>query len=91
MQNPARTELLALIARVAHRPEELDALFNDLLTPKEYHDLVERYVICRELAAGATVAAVCAKTGVASATVVRGNRVLKYGTGTLARLVRSAK
>ena len=60
--------------------DDFDAFFRDLLTPKEYHDLMERVRICHELADGKTVRQVCEEVGVASATVVRGNRVLKYGS-----------
>jgi len=80
--------LLALLARAAKKPADLDSALADLLTPKEYHDLIERYLICSELHKGKTVKDVCDKLGVASATVVRGNRVLKYGTGTVKKLLK---
>jgi len=85
--NQSKKELLALLARAAKSPVNLDGALQDLLTPKEYHDLIERYLICRELKKGATVKRVCDKIGVASATVVRGNRVLKYGSGSLESLL----
>ena len=72
--------VLDLLADNLKEAKDFDAFFSDLLTPKEYHDLLERVRICQELSQGKTVLQVCEKVGVASATVVRGNRVLKYGT-----------
>jgi Trp operon repressor len=83
-----KQNLFALLTRASHlSPSTLDQLLTDLLTPREYEDLVERVAICQLLAAGHTVKEISEHLGVASATIVRGNRVLKHGTGTLARLL----
>lgn len=74
------SNVLTVIAQNVHTPEEFDAFFTDLLTPKEYEDFLIRVQICQKLAAGATVLQVCKSLNVASATVVRGNRILKHGS-----------
>lgn len=79
MKKPTR-DVLDIIVKNVHTAEEFDAFFTDLLTPKEYKDFLDRVRICQELSTGATVLQVCKKVNVASATVVRGNRVLKYGS-----------
>ncbi|NJP03776.1 transcriptional regulator [Candidatus Gracilibacteria bacterium] len=84
--NKEKRKILDFIAQNIHSSEEFDAFFTDLLTPKEYIDLLDRVRICQELSKGSTVLQVCEKLGVASATVVRGNRVLKYGTEFVAKL-----
>ncbi len=86
LMNKEKREILEFIAQNLHSSEEFDAFFTDLLTPKEYADLLDRVRICQELSKGSTVLQVCEKLGVASATVVRGNRVLKYGTDFVAKL-----
>jgi len=79
MNKPTRS-VLEFITQNIHTPEEIDMFFSDLLTPKEYEDLLDRVRICQELSTGSTVLQVCKKLNVASATVVRGNKVLKYGS-----------
>ena len=81
------TPLLTALTRASHSPALLHSVLTDLLTPTEYADLIERYRICQHLAAGATIKDITEEFGVASATVVRGNRVLKYGTGGLAKVL----
>lgn len=79
-------EILDFIVQNVRSPEQLDSFFQDFLTPKEYQDLLDRIRICQELSTGATVLQVCKKLNVASATVVRGNRVLKYGSPFIKKL-----
>ena len=78
--NKDKKDVVDFIASNLKNPEDFDAFFSDLLTPREYWDLLDRVRICQELSKGSTVLKVCEKLGVASATVVRGNRVLKYGS-----------
>lgn len=73
-----KNELLDLILQKIKTTDDLDALFTDLLTPKEYHDLVLRYQLCKELANGETVRDISEKLKISPATIVRGNRLLKY-------------
>lgn len=87
MKNPRQDVLDAFVAHLK-TAKEFDDFFEELLTPREYEDMIDRYRICRELAVGATVQQVCKKLGVASATVVRGNRVLKYGNGQIKKMVK---
>lgn len=84
--NKSTRSVLEFITQNVRSPEELDAFFQDFLTPKEYQDVLDRIRICQELSTGATVLQVCKKLNVASATVVRGNRVLKYGSPFIKKL-----
>lgn len=83
----SRQDVLDALAANLKTAKDFDNFFEELLTPREYEELIDRYRICRELATGATVNQVCEKLGVASATVVRGNRVLKYGNGQVKKMV----
>ena len=80
---------IVLGAMVQHLKSEkdFDLFFTDILTPQEYDEMLDRFLICQELMKGATVQEVCDKLDVASATVVRGNRVLKYGAGKIKKIV----
>lgn len=84
-------DVLEFIATHISTPETFDSFFSDLLTPKEYQDLLDRVRICQELSTGATVLQVCKKLNVASATVVRGNKVLKYGSPFIKNLFQGKK
>ena len=66
--------------------QEFEQFFIEILTPKEFEELQKRYLICQELSKGKTVNEVCESCDVASATVVRGNRILKYGNGMIKKL-----
>ena len=90
MKKSARN-VLEFIAENIHTPEEVDSIFSELLTPKEYIDLLDRVRICQELSTRATVLQVCKKLNVASATVVRGNKVLKYGDPFIKKIFGSKK
>ena len=82
-----KNTILHLIANNLHTAEDFDAFFSDILTPHEYNELLNRVLICRELKKGKTVKEVCDELDVASATVVRGNRILKYGSGKIGKIV----
>jgi len=70
--------LLNAITTHLKTTKDFDKFFQDLLTPNEYKDLVERFAICTELSNGKSVREVAEKLNVAPARVVRGNRILKY-------------
>jgi Trp operon repressor len=82
-----KDELLQLILDKIQTKADLDAFFSDLLTPKEYRDLVLRYQLCKELSAGKTVREISENLKIAPARVVRGNRLLKYDSKILTRLL----
>ena len=73
-----KEELLRLVLDKIKTIEDLDAFFGDMLTSKEYHDLILRYELCKELAHGHTVRDISQKLKISPATIVRGNRLLKY-------------
>lgn len=83
-----KDEFLQSVAKNLRKKEDFEAFFSELLTPKEYHDIIERFAICKSLSQKKTVREVCEELGVASATVVRGNRLLKYGGEIIHKLVK---
>lgn len=85
--NSNQKQLITAIIKNLKTEKDFHDFFTDFLTPKEYEDLVVRFLLCKELKKGSTVKQVCEKQDVASATVVRGNRILKYGTGIVAKMV----
>ncbi len=73
-------DLLAVIAAMAGR-DELQRLFEDLLTPGELDDVSERWAIVKRLAAGESQRSIRDAVGASVSTVSRGSRQLKYGAG----------
>lgn len=82
-------KLLQRIIDKIKTTDDLDAFFGDMLTPKEYHDLVLRYQLCQELADGGTVREISEKLKISPATVVRGNRLLKYDSKIITKLLKN--
>ncbi len=66
-------------------PQDLEAFFDDLLTPAEVANIGERWELVKLLAEGRSQRAVAAAVGAGVATVTRGARILKYGAGGFAR------
>ena len=77
-----KKQLINLILQIKNSAEA-DLLFSALLTPAEYDDLSQRWQIVKKLIEGKSQRAICENQGVAIATVTRGSRELKYGTGIL--------
>ena len=73
-------DLLDVFANL-DEPAALQLLFEDLLTPAEVANVAERWELVKLLAAGRSQRAVAAEVGAGIATVTRGARALKYGTG----------
>ena len=84
-QNRSAAALLKLLAQ-RRTIKEWNAFLQDLLTPRERESLAERWQIVRLLAQGLPQREVAKKLGVSISKVTRGARVLRYGTGALARL-----
>lgn len=72
--------LFDAILRLRDR-EECYALFEDLCTVQEIHDLANRLAIVRLLAAGRSYQEIVAETGVSTATISRVKKCLEYGSG----------
>jgi len=62
---------------------EARAVLTALQTPAEYQILVRRWQIVKKLIEGGSQRGICEDQGVGIATVTRGSRELKYGTGIL--------
>lgn len=77
-----KKQLLDLILQIKTHAEA-EAVLAALLTPTEYEDLVQRWQIVKKLIEGESQRNICESQGVAIATVTRGSRELKYGTGIL--------
>ncbi|MDP2625268.1 MAG: YerC/YecD family TrpR-related protein [Candidatus Peregrinibacteria bacterium] len=61
--------------------KEMDKFLEDLLTPQELETLVERWLLIKLLLDGKTQREVRDELGIGIATVTRGSKQLKYGTG----------
>lgn len=61
--------------------EECYAFFEDACTIKEIIEIAQRLKIARLLRDGVSYHAICAETGVSTATISRVNKCLSYGNG----------
>lgn len=59
--------------------DEVDAFFEDLLTPGELRDIVQRLDVARRLHIGETYEQVAVETGASTTTISRVKRCLLYG------------
>lgn len=95
MTNAATEKELHQLIASAKDAKEIKALLHALLTPAEYDELVTRWQIIKLLAAGKPQRDIRDQLAVSIATVTRGARELKYGTGILkkfySRLYSTAK
>ncbi len=69
------------------KKKDLEAVLEDLLTPKEISDLAERIEILRLLEAGHPQREIAQKLWISITTVNRGSRVLKWGSGVISKYV----
>ena len=61
--------------------EECYMFFEDALTEKEILDIAQRLKAAKMLKSGSSYTAVCAATGMSTATISRVSRCLEYGSG----------
>jgi Trp operon repressor len=85
MKNGWEKEMLGLI-RSARDAAELKELLSALLTPQEYKELINRWQIVKRLIKGETQRKIRDSLNVSIATVTRGAREVKYGSGIFHRL-----
>lgn len=81
----AREELAVFFWTIAS--SDMEALLNDLMTPQEMMEMVERIHLFRQLKAGKTQRAIAEDMGISVTTVNRGSRVLQFGTGVIEKYV----
>ena len=67
--------------------EECCQFFDDLCAVTELRAMEQRFDVAKMLHAGKVYTTILSETGASSATVSRVNRVLNYGTGTLAEIM----
>ena len=67
--------------------EECCRFFDDLCAVTELRAMEQRFDVAKMLHAGKVYTTILSETGASSATVSRVNRVLNYGTGTLAEIM----
>ena len=72
--------LFDAIASLENR-EECYAFFEDALTVKEIIDISQRLKAAKMLRAGGSYTAVCAATGMSTATISRVSKALDHGAG----------
>ena len=69
------------------KKKDLEAVLEDLLTPKEISDLAERIEILRLLEEGHPQREIAQKLGISITTVNRGSRVLKWWSGVISKYI----
>ncbi len=79
----AKKDLVLRLFRATKDESELNRLFEAILTPSEIAALCERALIVEALLAGKTQREISRQTGAGLATIARGSRELKYGSGIL--------
>lgn len=67
--------------------DECCRFFDDLCAVTELRAMEQRFDVAKMLHAGKVYTTILNETGASSATVSRVNRVLNYGTGTLAEIM----
>lgn len=71
--------------------DECRAFFRDLCTPGELQALEQRFEVALLLDEGLVYTSILERTGASSATISRANRVMTYGTGAFADMIRRRK
>lgn len=85
MYEKSREELAAFLLTIASA--DMESLLNDLMTPQEMMEMVERLHLLKELKAGKTQRSIAEEMGISVTTVNRGSRVLQFGTGVIQKYV----
>lgn len=85
-----KQELLDLILRAEDRIF-LDKLLQDLLTPKEYEEIIKRWQIIQQLHAGISQREISKNLKVSITTVTRGSRVWSNKKSILHRIIKKNK
>ena len=86
-QNERNTALYEAILRL-NSLDECIRFFDDLCAVTELRTMEQRYAVAGCLLQGKVNSALRSETGASSATVSRVNRMLNYGTGSVAESVR---
>lgn len=86
-QEAGRRELVRAFLKLK-TSGEVEKFLEDILTPQEFEALVERWLLVKLLLEGKTQREVRDELGVAIATVTRGAKQLKYGSGGFEMAVR---
>ena len=81
MERPKLPQDLLSVLALLERPEQLQALLADLLSPSETKSVGERWELVKLLAAGHSQRAVRDQVGVSITTVSRGASQYRYGAG----------
>lgn len=84
--NPNRLKLVINLLRAVESDSEMQKLLEAILTPSELHSLGERAEIVRGIINGKTQREISEQTGAGVATIGRGSRELKFGSGIFQKL-----
>lgn len=74
--NRYNKELIQVLARVSRDKRLLHAFLEDLLTPSEYEEIINRWQIVKQLDKGVPQREIAKNLGVSIATITRGSREL---------------
>ena len=70
-------ELLGMVREAAKDRKHLLELLEDILTPREYRDLVIRWILVKELVKGTPQREIAWKLGISFSRITRGSRALE--------------
>lgn len=82
----SKKNTFATLLAAAKNAQEIEELFSALLTPAEKKTLQERVEIVEGLLAEKTQRKISEETGASLATISRGSREIKFGSGILQKL-----
>jgi len=80
MNNRWKKEFNKLILKLGDE-KEAEELFGELLTPREYEELILRWQIAKFLIRGTSQKKIRETLKVSRATITRGSKEIKYGKG----------
>ena len=87
---PPATRLARAVASIKSAAAA-ERFLRELLTPGELHDIVLRWQLMEQLAAGSTQRSIAGRLGISLCKITRGARLLKDKGSVVARLVEKAK
>lgn len=82
----AKDEIINIFLNVKDR-EEMELLFEELLTPRELSDLYMRWQLLKELHEGNTQRSIAAKHRISLCKITRGSKILKKSDSMVKRIL----
>lgn len=85
-ENGAKQFLIELLCNIS-QPDEMESLIDDLLTPKEIIDIVDRYLIMDDIYRGKSQRDIANNRKMSLCKITRGSKMLKKKNGFMRNLL----